>query len=112
MPTEGVPYRAQVQDLFPVPFWFADATTVYVADEGNGTNTFANGLYTAAAAPTTAGLQKWIFSAASGQWSLAYTLQADLNLGVPYTVKDHPTGDNPATGLPWAPATDGLHNIT
>ena len=25
---------------------------------------------------------------------------------------DYPTGDNPATGLPWAPATDGLRNIT
>ena len=24
----------------------------------------------------------------------------------------YPTGDNPATGLPWAPATDGLRNIT
>ena len=24
----------------------------------------------------------------------------------------YPTGDNAATGLPWAPATDGLRNIT
>ncbi len=24
----------------------------------------------------------------------------------------YPTGDNVATGLPWAPATDGLRNIT
>jgi hypothetical protein len=27
-------------------------------------------------------------------------------------VAGYPTGDNPATGLPWAPATDGLRNIT
>ena len=24
----------------------------------------------------------------------------------------YPVGDDPATGLPWAPATDGLRNIT
>jgi hypothetical protein len=34
------------------------------------------------------------------------------NLGVPYTVPGYPTGTNSATGLPWAPATDGLRNIT
>jgi hypothetical protein len=31
---------------------------------------------------------------------------------VPYTVPNFPTGTNAATGLPWAPATDGLRNIT
>ena len=45
-------------------------------------------------------------------WSLAYTLQAGLDLGVPYTVKNYPTGNNAATGLPWSPATGGLRNIT
>ena len=109
---KGFPTALKSKTSFPFGVWFANATTLYVADEGNGTNTFANGVYTAAAAQTTAGLQKWIFSAASGQWSLAYTLQAGLNLGVPYTVKDYPTGNNPATGLPWAPAIDGLRNIT
>jgi hypothetical protein len=29
-----------------------------------------------------------------------------------YTVPGYPTGDNAATGLPWAPAADGLRNIT
>jgi hypothetical protein len=67
-------------------------------------------MYTGAAAQTTAGLQKWILN--SGTWSLVYTLQAGLNLGVPYTVANYPTGNNPATGLPWAPGTDGLRNIT
>ena len=28
------------------------------------------------------------------------------------TVAGYPTGNNAATGLPWAPATDGLRNIT
>jgi hypothetical protein len=27
-------------------------------------------------------------------------------------VPGYPTGTNPATGLPWSPATDGLRNIT
>lgn len=35
-----------------------------------------------------------------------------MNLGVPYTVWGFPTGTNAATGLPWAPATDGLRNLT
>ena len=48
----------------------------------------------------------------AGEWQLAYTLQSGLNLGQPYTVPGYPTGDNPVTGLPWSPATDGLRNIT
>lgn len=31
---------------------------------------------------------------------------------MPYTVRDYPTGNNPATNLPWSPATDGLRNLT
>ncbi len=53
-----------------------------------------------------------MFDAAAGEWKLAYTLQAGLNLGQPYQVPGYPTGLNAATGLPWAPATDGLRNIT
>jgi hypothetical protein len=96
---------------YPFALWFADANTLYVADEGDG---YAGGadLYTHAAAQTTAGLQKWVFNAATQSWTLAYTLQAGLNLGQPYTVKGYPTGNNAATGLPWAPATDGLRQIT
>jgi hypothetical protein len=95
---------------FPFGLWFANADTLYVADEGNGTTTYAGGQYTAAAAQTTAGLQKWVFD--GSQWKLAYTLTAGLDLGQPYTVRGYPAGDNAATGLPWAPATDGLRNIT
>lgn len=83
-----------------------------MADEGNGDNTYStsSGTYTTAAAQTTAGLQKWVFR--GGSWQLAYTLTSGLNLGTPYQVPGYPTGDNAATGLPWAPATDGLRNIT
>jgi hypothetical protein len=97
---------------FPFGVWFANPTTLYVADEGNGTNTFNAGTYAAAAGQTTAGLQKWVFNASQGQWNLAYVLTTGLNLGVPYTVSGYPTGTNPATGLPWSPATDGLRNLT
>jgi hypothetical protein len=98
---------------FPFGVWFADAKTLYVTDEGNGTTTFdpVSGKYTAAAAQTGAGLQKWVFDASLGAWKLAYVLQAGLNLGVPYTVAGYPTGQNPKTSLPWAPASDGLRNL-
>jgi hypothetical protein len=43
---------------------------------------------------------------------LTYVLKAGLDLGSPYTVPGYPTGNNSVTGLPWAPATDGLRNIT
>ncbi len=96
---------------FPFGVWFADANTVYVADEGDG-YTGGTDLYTHAAAQTNAGLEKWVFDAATKTWNLAYTLTNGLNLGTPYTVWGYPTGTNSATGLPWAPATDGLRNIT
>jgi len=70
----------------------------------------ASNTYTAAAAQTDAGLQKWVFN--NGSWTLAYTLQAGLDLGVPYPVKGYPTGIDAATNLPWSAATDGLRNIT
>src|ERR1700728_205786 len=104
--------KSASEDAFPFGLFFANADTVYVADEGNGTATYdpATGTYSAAAAQTTAGLQKWVFNGT--QWNLAYTLSTGLNLGQPYTVAGYPAGDNAATGLPWAPATDGLRNIT
>ena len=102
---------------YPFGLWFANPTTLYVADEGAGDATFSSGTnsYTAAAASTTAGLQKWVFNAATNQWNLAYTLQSGLDLGQPYTVPGYPTGNNTTQGGkggPWAPATDGLRNIT
>jgi hypothetical protein len=110
----GFPTALKSKTAFPFGVWFANATTVYVADEGNGTNTFdpVSGTYTVAAAQTTAGLQKWVFDPTLHVWKLAYVLSAGLDLGVPYTVPNYPTGNNAATGLPWSPATDGLRNIT
>jgi hypothetical protein len=111
---KGFPTATKSKTSFPFGIWFADAKTLYVADEGNGTSTFsaATGKYTAAANQTTAGLQKWIFDDGLGAWKQVYVLTAGLDMGVPYTVDGYPTGQNPKTGLPWSPATDGLRNIT
>jgi hypothetical protein len=102
---------------FPFGMWFANDRTLYVADEGAGDNTLANGQYvnaTATAQPN-AGLEKWVFDPTMQQWNLAYTLQTGLNLGQPYTVPGYPTGLNTGpggTGGPWSPATDGLRALT
>jgi hypothetical protein len=97
----------------PFGIWFANATTLYVADEGDGAPVYdsTSNTYTdATPANNIGGLEKWTFDGT--QWNLDYTIQNGLNLGTPYTVLGYPTGDNAATGLPWAPATDGLRNIT
>ena len=120
---KGFPTALKTKTSFPFGIWFADANTVYVADEGDGDSTYsaASGTYTNATVnPSTQqtlkkvhpGLQKWTFDGTTRTWMLRYTIQAGLNLGVPYTVAGYPTGTNAATGLPWAPATGGLRNIT
>jgi hypothetical protein len=108
---------------YPFGLWFANPTTLYVADEGAGDNTYdaTTNTYTAAAASTAAGLQKWSFNSSTDSWQLDYTLQTGLDLGTPYQVApdrqgdQYPTGLNntdSGTGLPWSPATDGLRGLT
>jgi hypothetical protein len=110
----GFPTALKSKTSFPFGIWFANATTLYVADEGNGsTGNTVDTFYDPAKKQTTAGLQKWIL--ASGTWQLAYTLTTGLDLGEPYIVPSYPAGNNSGTGgtgFPWAPATDGLRNIT
>jgi hypothetical protein len=110
---KGFPTALKSTTSFPFGVWFADAKTLYVSDEGDGTTTYdpVSGKYTAAAAQAGAGLQKWVFDDSLGAWKMLYMLQAGLNLGVPYTVSGYPAGQNPRTALPWSPATDGLRNI-
>jgi hypothetical protein len=106
---------------FPFGIWFANSTTLYVADEGSGNNGGGTGPgFYAPALPAnnpTAGLQKWIFNEAAGEWQLAYILTNGLNLGSPYAyaITGYPTGNNSGaggSGSPWQPANDGLRNIT
>jgi hypothetical protein len=102
---------------YPFGIWFANADTIYLADEGSGdntydatTNTYPNADISGLTYP--GGLQKWVFNTMTQKWALAYTLENGLDLGQPYTVAGYPTGINSGTGLPWAPATDGLRNIS
>jgi len=107
----STPNKTATTLSYPFGLWFADANTLYVADEGDGYVGGAD-LYTHAAAQTTAGLQKWVYNASTKTWNLAYTLQTGLNLGQAYNVPGYPGGTNSVTELPWAPATDGLRNLT
>jgi uncharacterized protein (TIGR03437 family) len=80
---------------YPFGVWFANASTLYVADEGDGTAADA-------ATSPSAGLQKWVLT--NGTWNRVYVLQNGLNLGQPYSVANYPVSLNPAT--------DGLRNLT
>jgi uncharacterized protein (TIGR03437 family) len=79
---------------YPFGLFFANPTTLYVADEGDGT-------VATAATNKLAGLEKWILT--NGTWQMAYVLQNGLNLGQQYSIPNYPTSLNPATG--------GLRNI-
>lgn len=89
---------------FPFGIWFANATTLYVCDEGDGTlvTPAVNGNVADAASLATAGVQKWSFS--SGSWHLLYVLKNGLDIGVPYSVSNYPAALSPATG--------GCRNLT
>jgi len=80
----------------PHPFgmWFANASTLFVADEGDGVRLGVAGKTT-----TFAGLQEWLL--VGGSWQLSQTFQSGL-------VGTFAAG----TGLPWQVEEDGLRNIT
>src|ERR1700722_7508343 len=89
---------------YPFGIWFANASTLYVCDEGDGTlvSPAVNGNVATPYAQATAGVQKWIL--VKGVWQMAYVMNSGLNIGVPYSVENYPTALNPATG--------GCRNIT
>jgi hypothetical protein len=88
----------------PFGVFFANANTMYVADEGSG-----NDLDVA----SHAGLQKW--SLVGGVWQLDYVLQNGL-VGVVEPVLDGPDGqypENPPFSGSFMPVTEtGLRNLT
>jgi hypothetical protein len=89
---------------YPFGIWFANAKTLYVCDEGDGTlvTPAVNGNVADAATLATAGLQKWTL--VNGTWVRQYILQNGLNIGVPYGITNYPAA--------LSPATDGCRNIT
>lgn len=96
---------ASTNTAFPFGMWFADANTLYVCDEGDGTlvTPAVNGNVADAQSLATAGLQKWVLES-DGNWHMLYVLQDGLNVGVPYSVPNYPASIEPATG--------GCRNIT
>ena len=88
---------------FPFGLFFANASTLYVCDEGDGVLALpVDGNVADAQSLATAGVQKWVLQ--SGTWVLLYVLQSGLDIGVPYGVDNYPSSLNPATG--------GCRNIT
>jgi hypothetical protein len=76
----------------PFGLFFANANTLYVADEGPGSGVN----------DPNAGLEKW--SLVNGTWQLDYTLQSGLNLDTQYSVAGYPTSLDPYN--------TGLRNLT
>ncbi len=90
----GNAFNAGLQiNLSPEGYFFANSTTLYIADSGDGKQTSAT------SPAGDGGLQKWSFS--SGTWNLDYTLYQGLNL-----VKN-PVFDNTVTS-----GTTGLQALT
>ncbi len=99
---------------YPFGIWFANATTLYVADEGAGGTIAKNGgAGGVAATDVQAGLEKWSFNSATGKWQEDYVIQDGLNLGISYTVLGQSIGSNDQTGVAGAytAATDGLREL-
>jgi hypothetical protein len=87
-------------------FFFANPTTLYVADEGNSTITLtdANGQSeTDLVTDPLAGLQKWVLVPGSSPfWQLVYVLQDGLQINKPQNLR----------GYPVPTFTTGLRNLT
>jgi hypothetical protein len=83
---------------FPFGMFFANANTLYVCDEGDGTFVTppVNGNVADAQSQATAGLEKWVLQ--NGVWTMVYVLQNGLNIGVQYSVDHYPASIDPATG--------------
>jgi len=108
------PITGASSPLTPFGFFFADANTLYVADEGNSTittttpggsvitSTTSGGTttFTDLVTDPLAGLQKW--SLIGGVWTLDYVIQAGLDLDKPQFVR----------GYPVPTFTTGLRNLT
>ncbi len=104
------PQTGASSPLVPFGFFFANPTTLYVADEGNATvpvlDSSGNPVLDSNGQPEVnfvsdplAGLQKWVLI--NKVWQLEYVLQNGLGLNVPETIAGYPA---PTT-------TTGLRNM-
>jgi hypothetical protein len=92
----------------PFGLYFASATTLFVADEGDGSLEGSTGKVT-----QYAGLEQWSYSSTTSTWTLVATYQGGLNINTS-TSTATVTNPSPATGDPatWNVYTDGLRNLT
>lgn len=91
--------EASTSTTFPFGIFFANPTTLYVCDEGDGTFVppqVSNANVADPQSLATAGLQKWVQQ--NGTWTMLYVIQNGLNIGVQYGVDNYPPSINPATG--------------
>ena len=96
------PITGASSPLTPFGFFFANPTTLYIADEGNATiGTDAEGNPILVSDPL-AGLQKWLLVGNPGVWQLAYVLQDGLDINVARHLP----------GYPVPTYTTGLRNLT
>ncbi len=95
------PAKTDTNGPHPFGIWFANATTLYVADEGSGAATDFG------TSPTTqaGGLQK--YSLINGTWHLDYELKGSL-IGSSYTVN----GTGSLAGDSLSTTVDGLRNLS
>jgi hypothetical protein len=84
--------------LSPEQFFFANSTTLYVADSGQPKDGNAN-----AAALGDGGLQKWVYNTQTSTWVLQYDISAGLNLV---------NNANANSNTPTAPGVTGLFGLT
>jgi hypothetical protein len=98
--------KGDAETPHPFGIWFANATTLYVADEGSGASTdFGSD-------PTTqaGGLDK--YSLVNGTWQLDYELKGSL-IGSSYTVSSSgAVCGGPTSSCSLTTTTDGLRNLT
>jgi hypothetical protein len=93
--------KTDAETPHPFGIWFANADTLYVADEGSGASTDFG------TSPTTqaGGLDK--YSLVKGVWTLDYALKGSL-IGSSYTVN----GTGSLANYSLTTTTDGLRNLT
>jgi hypothetical protein len=93
----GINSSGEIVNLSPENYFFANPSTLYVADSGSPKNTSGG------SPQGDGGLQKWVNSKpdGSGTWTLEYTLSAGLNLE-----------QNNATNSGDTDGTTGLYGLT
>jgi hypothetical protein len=100
------PNTNQPSPITPFGFFFANPTTLYVADEGNSTITLptdSNETETSLTTDPLAGLQKWVLvPGSSPYWQLVYVIRDGLQINQPQKI--------PGYGIPTF--TTGLRNLT